>query len=322
MSGSAAVSVRGLSFMYPAARKSPALLALSGVSFDAEKGTSLGLLGPNGSGKSTLFKILATAAYPASGSVFILGRDAVRERNAVRRSLGVVFQHPSLDLKLTVSENIRFQGRLYGLSGSALSKAVAVAVERFGLASCAGSAAETLSGGMRRRVELAKALLHGPEILILDEPTTGLDPVARREFWRHLQGLRSERSLTILTTTHLMDEAEALDRLAILDRGQMIALGAPAELKAAVSGDVLSIESSEPPKLQALMLDRLGIKSRLIDGILRVEQPGAHKLFPQIVESFPELAQAVHFSKPSLEDVFIAKTGRRFEIKKGAGAAA
>ena len=321
MSGSTAVSVSELSFTYPAARKSTALLALSGVSFEAEKGKSLGLLGPNGSGKSTLFKILATAARPGSGSVSILGRDAVRERAAVRRSLGVVFQHPSLDLKLTVGENIRFQGRLYGLSGSRLSKAVDAAVERFGLGSHAGSAAEALSGGMRRRVELAKALLHEPDILILDEPTTGLDPVARREFWRHLQGLRSERSLTILTTTHLMDEAEALDHLAILDRGRLLAFGTPAELKATVSGDVLSVESDEPQKLQALMLDRLGIKSRLIDGTLRVEQAGAHKLIPQIVESFPELAQAVHFSKPSLEDVFIGKTGRRFEIKKADGMA-
>ncbi len=319
MSGSAAVSVRDLSFTYPAARKSPALLALSGVSFEAEKGKSLGLLGPNGSGKSTLFKILATAAHPGSGSISILGHDIVRERAAVRRSLGVVFQHPSLDLKLTVNENIRFQGRLYGLSGPALSRAVDAAVERFGLGSHANSAAETLSGGMRRRVELAKALLHGPEILILDEPTTGLDPAARREFWRHLQDLRSERSLTILTTTHLMDEAEALDRLAILDRGRLLALGTPAELKATVSGDVLTVESAEPQKLQALMLDKLGIKSRLIDAVLRVEQAQAHLLIPRIVESFPELAQAVHFSKPSLEDVFLGKTGRRFEIGKKEG---
>ena len=206
-------------------------VALKGVSFQVAKGEIFGLLGPNGGGKTTLFRILSTLVMPREGNVRMFGIDVVREQVEIRRRIGVVFQSPSLDRKLTVLENLRHQGHLYNLRGPGLQSRIDQLLSRFGMSDRKGDLVETLSGGQRRRVELAKGLLHKPQVLLLDEPSTGLDPRVRRELSDYLERLRDEDGMTILLTTHLMEEADRCDRLAILDRGELVALSTPRELK-------------------------------------------------------------------------------------------
>jgi len=209
--------------------------ALDGVSFDVQPAELFGLLGPNGSGKTTLFRILSTLMLPVGGRAVILGHDSAKDPTQLRREIGVVFQAQSIDLKLTAAENLRHQGHLYGLRGSGLQSRVKEILERVGLADRARDMAETFSGGMQRRLELAKGLLHGPRVLLLDEPTTGLDPGARRDLWQYLRILRDEEHVTVLVTTHLMEETERCDRLAILNEGKLLALGTPVERKSETS---------------------------------------------------------------------------------------
>src|SRR5271156_1146542 len=193
--------------------------ALNGVSFDVRPAELFGLLGPNGSGKTTLFRILSTLMIPGGGRATIMGFDVARDPNGLRRHIGVVFQAQSIDVKLTAAENLWHQGHLYGLRGAALKTRINEMLERVGLADRAREKAETFSGGMQRRLELAKGLLHRPSVLLLDEPTTGLDPGARRDLWQYLQILRDEERVTVIVTTHLMEEAERCGRLAILNQG-------------------------------------------------------------------------------------------------------
>jgi len=224
-------------------------LALNGVSFEVQPAELFGLLGPNGSGKTTLFRILSTLMVPVAGQALILGHDAAKEPSQLRREIGVVFQAQSIDLKLTAAENLRHQGHLYGLHGGALRKRISAILERVGLSDRAKDKAETFSGGMQRRLELAKGLLHGPRVLLLDEPTTGLDPGARRDLWQYLRILRDEEHVTVLVTTHLMEEAERCDRLAILNEGKLVALGTPLELKREIGGDVMVLETKNAEAL-------------------------------------------------------------------------
>jgi ABC-2 type transport system ATP-binding protein len=306
-----AVEVRDLRHRYGARE------ALKGVSFSVGKGEIFGLLGPNGGGKTTLFRILSTLMVPSSGTAGVFGSildqtPSQATLQAIRRAIGVVFQAFSLDKKLTVRENLLHQGHLYGLSGGALRRRIDESLQRFRLAERARDRVQTLSGGLCRRVELAKGLLHRPSLLLLDEPSTGLDPGARHDLWEHLSELRREDAVTILLTTHLLDEAERCDRIGILSRGEMVALDAPAALKGRIGGDVLSIETPTPEELAAAIRARLGEEAAVVDGTVRMERAEGHRFVPTLIESFSGQISAVTVGRPTLEDVFIRLTGHRF----------
>ncbi len=286
--------------------------ALNGVSFDVRPAELFGLLGPNGSGKTTLFRILSTLMVPVGGRAFILGHDAAKDPSQLRREIGVVFQAQSIDVKLTAAENLWHQGHLYGLHGATLNARIKEILGRVGLADRAKDKAETFSGGMQRRLELAKGLLHGPRVLLLDEPTTGLDPGARRDLWQYLQILRDEERVSVLVTTHLMEEAERCDRLAILNEGKLVALGTPAELKNEIGGDVIVLEAKDAASLAGKIRERFGIEAQVVDQQVRIERRNGHRFVTDLVEGFPGEINAVSIAKPSLEDVFIRRTGHRF----------
>jgi ABC-2 type transport system ATP-binding protein len=287
--------------------------ALNGVSFDVRPAELFGLLGPNGSGKTTLFRILSTLMVPSAGRAAIMGYDAAQEPARVRRQIGVVFQAQSIDLKLTAYENLWHQGHLYGLRGPALKKRIYEILSRVGLADRAKDLAETFSGGMQRRIELAKGLLHHPGVLLLDEPTTGLDPGARRDLWQYLQTLRDEEHVSVLVTTHLMEEAERCDRLAIMNEGNRVALGTPAELKSEIGGDVVLLDAAHDAGLLAERIRaRFLVETTVLDNQVRMEHKSAHRFVTEVVEAFPGEIEALSVSKPALEDVFIRRTGHKF----------
>jgi ABC-2 type transport system ATP-binding protein len=286
--------------------------ALKGVSFDVQPAELFGLLGPNGSGKTTLFRILSTLMVPTSGTATIAGLDAVREPGALRRHIGVVFQAQSIDPKLTAYENLWHQGHLYGLRGSDLKQRINEILTRVGLLDRASDLVETFSGGMQRRIELAKGLLHHPEVLLLDEPTTGLDPGARRDLWQYLQILRDQERVSVIVTTHLMEEAERCDRLAILNEGNLMALGTPEALTREIGGDVILLEARDPQSLADRIHIRFTVDATVMDGHVRIEIENGHRFVPDVVEAFPGEIQSLSVSKPTLEDVFIHRTGHRF----------
>src|SRR5438270_3715426 len=286
--------------------------ALNGVSFDVRPAELFGLLGPNGSGKTTLFRILSTLMLPTAGRATIMGCDAVQEPARLRRQIGVVFQAQSIDLKLTAYENLWHQGHLYGLRGATLKRRIQEILSRVGLADRAQELVETFSGGMQRRIELAKGLLHHPGVLLLDEPTTGLDPGARRDLWQYLAILRDEEHVSVLVTTHLMEEAERCDHLAIMNEGNLVALGTPAELKREIGGDVIVLEAKDPEALAMRIRARFGADVRVVGNQVRIEKDQAHRFVTNVVEAFPGEIDAVSIAKHSLEDVFIMRTGHRF----------
>ena len=306
VSTSAAISVQDVVHKYEER------IALNGVSFDVRPAELFGLLGPNGSGKTTLFRILSTLMVPVSGRALIMGFDVAREPNSLRRQIGVVFQAQSIDIKLTAAENLTHQGHLYGLHGAALKARIQEMLGRVGLADRANEKAETFSGGMQRRLELAKGLLHHPSVLLLDEPTTGLDPGARRDLWQYLAILRDEEHVTVLVTTHLMEEAERCDRLAILNQGKVVALGTPDELKREIGGDVILLDSKDPEALASRVKERFGLDTQVLGSQVRLERENGHRFLTDVVEAFPGQIEAVSVSKPTLEDVFIHRTGHRF----------
>jgi ABC-2 type transport system ATP-binding protein len=288
-------------------------LALSNVSFDVRKGEIFGLLGPNGGGKSTLFRILATMMVPSEGRAVIAGHDVVRDPAGVRRHVGVVFQTQSLDKALTVEENLRAQGHLHGLSGGKLRDRMEAAMDRLGLTDRRRDLVETLSGGLRRRVEIAKALLHRPQVLLMDEASTGLDPAARRDLSRHVESLRTEDGVTILLTTHILEEAGACDRLVLLHNGSIVAQGSPGELRSRIGGDVVVLETCEAAGLAERVKQRFGVQPSVVDRQVRVEIPNGHRFITEVVEAFPGSIESVGLHKPTLEDVFVHETGASIE---------
>ncbi|MGB6384569.1 MAG: ATP-binding cassette domain-containing protein [Terriglobales bacterium] len=286
--------------------------ALNCVSFEVHPAELFGLLGPNGSGKTTLFRILSTLMVPTSGSATIAGFDAVRQPGALRRHIGVVFQAQSVDPKLTAYENLWHQGHLYGLRGAGLKARITEILTRVGLLDRRNDLVETFSGGMQRRIELAKGLLHHPEVLLLDEPTTGLDPGARHDLWQYLQILRDQERVSIIVTTHLMEEAERCDRLAILNEGNLVALGTPEALTREIGGDVILLEARDPQSLADRIRTKFQVDATVMDKHVRLEIENGHHFVPEVVEAFPGEIQSLSVSKPTLEDVFIHRTGHRF----------
>ena len=286
--------------------------ALDGVSFDVRQAELFGLLGPNGSGKTTLFRILSTLVIPVGGRATIMGIDVARDPNRLRRQIGVVFQAQSIDVKLTAAENLWHQGHLYGLHGAPLKTRIAEMLGRVGLADRADEKAETFSGGMQRRLELAKGLLHHPSVLLLDEPTTGLDPGARRDLWQYLAMLRDEEHVTVIVTTHLMEEAERCDRLAILNEGKVVALGTPDDLKHEIGGDVILLDAKDPDSLAERIRARFQLDAQVLQSQVRIERENGHRFITDVVEAFPGEIEGISVSKPTLEDVFIHRTGHRF----------
>src|ERR1700721_2005217 len=278
-------------------------IALNGVCFDVRPAQLFGLLGPNGSGKTTLFRILARLRVPTPGAAVTPGFHAIRQPSALRRHIGVVFQAQSVDPKLTAYENLWHQGHLYGLRGRELKTRIEEILTRVGLADRANDRVETFSGGMQRRIELAKGLLHHPEVLLLDEPPTGLDPGARHDLWQYLAILRDQERVSIIVTTHLMEEAERCDRLAILNEGNLVALGTPEALTREIGGDVILFEAHDPQSLADRIRDRFQVDATVMDKHVRLEIENGHHFVPEVVEAFPGEIQSLSVSKPTLEDV-------------------
>ena len=303
---SAAVDVSGISFSYGSRR------ALNDVTFSVPHGEIFGLLGPNGGGKTTLFRILSTLLEPTAGKASILGHDVINESLAIRERIGVVFQNQSLDRRLSVEENLQHQGRLHGLSGKPLAARIDEVLTQTGIADRRKDNVDTLSGGLKRRVELAKGLLHEPELLLLDEPSTGVDPAVRLEYWDRLERLRAESGVTVLLTTHLLDEADKCDRLAILDQGSLVACDRPDSLKRTIGGDVISLDAEEPEALAAELHRRFSVDAGVVDDTVRFETERGPETLAGMMRSLPATVRSVTVARPSLEDVFIRLTGHGF----------
>lgn len=299
------VRISGLTFSYPGRQ------ALRGVSLEVREGETVAILGPNGSGKSTLLRILATLASPGGGTASVDRWSIVDQPREARKHLGVVFQSPALDGKLTVLENLHFHGLLYDLSQPLLGERIREALEAFGLWERRHDRVEELSGGLQRRVELAKGMLSRPRLLLLDEPSTGLDPAARLEFWQFLKRALRSTPMSALLTTHLIDEADRCDRVIIMDSGAVVLDGSPAALKAQIGGDIVALRSSDLPKLKRAIQRRFRMAGTIADGELLLETPDGARLLPQIVKAFPSLVASATLRKPGLEDVFLRQTGHR-----------
>lgn len=290
-----------------------ALEALHAVSLAMEEGAFFGLLGPNGGGKTTLFRILSTLLTPTEGGALVQGHDVTQDPAAIRRRLGVIFQQPALDADLTVRENLRFHGALYGLGGRTLRSRIDELLDTFDIANRASDRVKTLSGGLQRRADLARGLLHRPDVLLLDEPTTGLDPVARRAFWQALARLRRQEGTTMIVATHLMEEAEACDTVGILDRGHLVVQGAPAALTAALGDETLWLETADPLALRDQLKSRFDLDATHIGNAVQLTHPEAPTLLGKLYDAFGPVIESAMVRKPTLEDVFMVHTGRAFE---------
>ena len=285
--------------------------ALDGLSFAVAPGEIFGLLGPNGAGKTTAFRILAGLLPQQAGILALDGRTADGGDSSYRAHLGVVFQDPSLDLKLTGRENLRLGAALYGIPRAVATVRIDAALSLMALGDRADEAASKYSGGMRRRIEIARVLLHEPSLLLLDEPGRGVDPDALRRIWDQIGALCATRNLSVVVTTHQPEEAERCHRIAILDGGRLAAIGTPDELRAQVAGDVIRVRGDRPEEIRAAIVERLGLGGRVVDGEVVLESPRGHEIVPRVAELFAagQLA-SVSTSRPTLADVFAKLTGR------------
>lgn len=287
--------------------------ALEGVQFDVQPGEIFAILGPNGGGKSTLFRLLSTLIPLQTGILRIFGHVVPHEQLLARCCMGVVFQSPSLDRKLTVMENMRGQAALFGITGGKALQRCQELLEQFGLMDRASELAETLSGGQRRRVEIAKGMIHSPQLLLMDEPSTGLDPGVRRELAQTLEQLRRDNGVTIVMTTHLLEEAERADTLAILDQGRLVALDTPEALQKSVGGDVISIVCQDAQRMCEEIEREYQLSVAIVDGGLRMETSDGGELVGRMMRRFGDQVSSITVGRPTLEDVFVAKTGRRLD---------
>lgn len=300
------ITVEGLTHMYDTR------CALDHVNFSVERGEVFGFLGPNGSGKTTLFKILSTLVMPTEGTVNVFGHDIHTEQKSIRKLLGVVFQQPALDVKLTVIENLRHQGHLYGLKGKQLNHRINELLIQFNLNERTKDLVEELSGGLQRRVEIAKALLHSPQVLLLDEPSSGLDLIVRRQLTEYLSILAENEEISVLLTTHLLDEADECNQVAILDEGRLVAIGTPDELKSKIGGDVISVEATNSKSLTKAIENKFEVSTTTTDDFIHIESTRPNEFVKDIMVAFPDDILSVRLSKPTLADVFIKLTGNKF----------
>jgi ABC-2 type transport system ATP-binding protein len=300
---STAVVVRGLAKHYGD------LVAVAGVDFDVTSGEVFGFLGPNGAGKSTTIKMLCTLAEPTAGTATVAGFDVVRERDQVRRHIGLVFQDPTLDQYLTAEQNLRMHAELYGVPRAALGRRMTQVLEMVGLADRRKALVSTYSGGMKRRLEIARGLLHAPRVLFLDEPTVGLDPQTRSSIWRYINDLRTREDITIFLTTHYMDEAEYCDRIAIMDRGTIVVMDTPEALKASVGKDRVQITTADDEAATIALEHRFGLSSTVAEGQLTFSVPAGEEFVPRLFAELGVPIRSVSVSRPSLDDVFMSYTG-------------
>ena len=283
--------------------------AVRGIDLEVASGEIFGFLGPNGAGKSTTISMLCTLLRPTAGTASVAGIDVVHDPARVRQRIGLVFQDPSLDDQLTGRENLEFHAFIYSVPAAERRQRIDRMLELLQLSDRASSQVRTYSGGMKRRLEIARGMLHEPQILFLDEPTLGLDPQTRRNIWTHLNELRSRTGVTIFMTTHYMDEAEFCDRIAIIDRGQIVALGTPDQLKAMVGGDVVTMTSSRPGDAAGEIEKLLGVVPTRDDGTIRMEVPDGRKFVPRLVRQLTVPVDTISLRRPSLDDVFLKLTG-------------
>jgi ABC-2 type transport system ATP-binding protein len=286
------------------------LVALDSFTMHLNRREIVGLLGPNGSGKSTLLRLLSTITKPQAGKVEVCGFDTAKHPQAVRARIGVVFQTQTLDKLLTIEENLLACGAFHGLSGRVLHERVRQTMGQLGIANRKSDLGKHLSGGLQRRAEIARALLHEPQMLILDEPTTGLDPVARDDFWSAIEELREKRNTAIVVSTHLFDEAERCDTLILLDKGVRVGEGSPESLKATIGGEVVEIKTRNPREALETLQGQFDTPMKLIDGVIWVEAEQAHQMIPRLVEALPGEVLSISLHQPTLGDVFRKLTAR------------
>ncbi|MGH3550410.1 MAG: ATP-binding cassette domain-containing protein [Pseudonocardiaceae bacterium] len=298
-----AIRVRGLVKRYKEVE------AVRGIDLDVAAGETFGFLGPNGAGKSTTIKILCTLADASSGTAQVAGFDVATQRDAVRRHIGLVFQEPTLDTYLTGEQNLRFHGELYGVDRSTAAARREEVLRMVGLWQRRSDAVQTYSGGMRRRLEIARGLLHSPAVLFLDEPTIGLDPQTRTSIWEYLRDLHRREKITVFVTTHYMDEAENCDRVAIMNEGRIVALDTPDRLKAAVGEDRVQITTEDDEAAIAALREHFGLQAAVHEGVVSMAVADGAAFVPRLFAGLSVPIRSVTVSRPSLDDVFLAHTG-------------
>jgi ABC-2 type transport system ATP-binding protein len=298
------ISVRGL------AKRYGEIEAVAGIDFDVRRGETFGFLGPNGAGKSTTIKMLCTLATPSAGSATVSDLDVVTQRDEVRRTIGLVFQDTTLDGYLSAERNLRFHAELYGMPRSLIPERIKQVLEMVDLWDRRGSLVQTFSGGMMRRLEIGRGLLHAPRVLFLDEPTVGLDPQTRSSIWAYIEDLKQRQDITIFLTTHYMDEAEHCDRIAIIDHGKIVVLDTPEALKASVGKDRVQIQTSDDEAAIAALRDRFGIEAAIHDGAVTFSVPEGERFVPRLFGELGVPIRSVSVARPTLDDVFMSYTGK------------